>query len=133
MSLHNYLICIKAIKDTLNLSVNPKPYRLSLPLPRGNLSGFSLFEVLKELICETVVLDEAKDYKNNNTPRQFFISAEPVKAATEESIFRGKKGALFTLALVCAKVKARAARAEKTLMFLQCAIISGTEKNNLSF
>ena len=38
--------------------------------------------------------------------RQWFISAEFTKAATEESIFRGKKGALFTLALFGAKVKA---------------------------
>ena len=28
---------------------------------------------------------------------QLFISAESTKAVTEESIFRGKKGALFTL------------------------------------
>ena len=41
--------------------------------------------------------------------RQWFISAESTKAATEESIFRGKKGALFTLALFGAKVKAIAA------------------------
>ena len=41
--------------------------------------------------------------------RPWFISAERAKAATEESIFRGKKGALFTLALFGAKVKAKAA------------------------
>ncbi len=38
--------------------------------------------------------------------RQWLISAKLAKAVTEESIFRGKNGALFTLALFGAKVKA---------------------------
>ncbi len=52
-----------------------------------------------------------RDYTNINIEmlRRWFISAELAKAATEESIFRGKKGALFTLALFGAKVKAIAA------------------------
>ena len=37
------------------ISINPKPYRLSLPLPRGNLSDSNLFELLKEWLCVTVV------------------------------------------------------------------------------
>ncbi len=52
-----------------------------------------------------------RDVENINIKllRPWLISAKLAKAATEESIFRGKKGALFTLALFGAKVKAAAA------------------------
>ena len=67
------------------------------------------FALLKDYLYETVVLNETRHNINVKLLRQWFISAEFTKAATEESIFRGKKGALFTLALFGAKVKAIAA------------------------
>ena len=57
----------------------------------------------------TICFERDEASVNYKLLRQWFISAEQAKAATEESIFRGKKGALFTLALFGAKVKAIAA------------------------
>ena len=73
-------------------------------------------EVLKDKKYSTAK-DGNKSKQKHKNPRQFLISAEPAKAVTEESIFRGKEGVLFTFALECAKVKALAAWAWKTLMF----------------
>ncbi|MBQ3137757.1 MAG: hypothetical protein IJB74_09805 [Clostridia bacterium] len=65
-------------------------------------------EVLKDKKYSTAK-DGNKSKPKHKNPRQFFISAERAKAVTEESIFRGKEGVLFTFALECAKVKALAA------------------------
>ena len=61
--------------------------------------------------------------QKHKNPRQFFISAEPAKAVTEESIFRGKKGVLFTFALDCAKVKAQAPERKERRCFIKTKII----------
>ncbi len=53
-----------------------------------------------------------------------FISAEPAMAATEGKYFPEKKGALFTLVLFGAKVKATAARAMTTDGFIETEFLS---------
>ncbi len=56
--------------------------------------------------------------------RRPFVSAEPAKAATEGKYFPEEKGALFTLALFGAKVKATAARAITTDGFIETEFFS---------
>ena len=61
----------------------------------------------------TICFERDVENINSKLLRRWLISAEQAKAATEESIFRGKKGALFTLALFGAKVKAKLLRFPK--------------------
>ena len=70
-----------------NFFVNPKPYRLSAPY-----SGSHRYEVLKECLCETVVLNGVKWNKNYLQLRKFIISAEFTQAATEGKEFPEAKG-----------------------------------------
>ena len=102
---------VKGIKVSENLSINLKLYRLSLPLPRGNLWRAFRKEVLKGETAEAPLKKASKNNININAERQFIVSAEFTKAAPEGngSFPRQKMGALFTLALACAKVKAQAA------------------------
>ena len=62
---------VKGIKVNENLSVNSKPYQLSLPLPRGNPCRMFCKEVLKGERAETQLKKASKNNININAERQF--------------------------------------------------------------
>ena len=82
---------------------------LSAHLPRCAPYEVLLFCATERFIMRNSGFERDEASVNYKLLRQWFISAELAKAVTEESIFRGKKGVLFTLALFGAKVKAIAA------------------------
>ncbi len=102
---------VKGIKVSENLSAEKKSNRLSAHLPRCAPCRAFRKEVLKGETAEAQLNKASKNNINFNAERQFIVSAEFTKAAPEGngSFPRQKMGALFTLALVCAKVKALAA------------------------
>ena len=106
---------IKIIWVKINISINPKPYRLSLPLPRGNLYDSYHFEVLKEWLCETVVLNGMWKTSTLNYYGSG-LSPPSLRRRSPRKVFSEAKGR-FVYFADRGKVKAWAAWAERTLMF----------------
>ena len=82
---------------------------LSATLPRVASYDVHLYCATEIQLCELFVSNGTKQALITNYYDGGVSPPSLVKAATEESTFRGKKGALFTLALFGAKVKAIAA------------------------
>ena len=77
---------VKGIKVNENLSVNPKPYRLSLPLPRGNLCRAFRKEVLKGETAEAQLNMASKNNININAERLFPVCDPATGRTPRESI-----------------------------------------------
>ena len=77
---------VKGIKVSENLSANPKPYQLSLPLPRGNLCRMFRKEVLKGEKAETQLNMASKNIININAERQFPVCTPATVCTPRESI-----------------------------------------------
>ena len=76
---------VKGIKVSENLSVNPKSYRLSLPLPRGNPCRMFRKEVLKGKTVEAPLKKASKSNININAERHFPVCGPATGRTPRES------------------------------------------------
>ena len=76
---------IKRIKVSENLSANPKPYQLSLPLPRGNPCRMFRKEVLKGETAEAQLNMASKRNKKHTAERQFPVCTPATVCTPRES------------------------------------------------
>ena len=77
---------IKGIEIKASLPTNPKPYRLSLPLPRGNPCRMFCKEVLKGETAEAQLEKASKNNVNFNAERQFPVCDPATGRTPRESI-----------------------------------------------